>query len=117
MRFYEVTKYISLTSHVNGVYAFIVNDAYFSSLPEDIQTILVEETKNWSDIQRQMNRDQEAAGIDYIKEQGVEVLELTDEQVEEFKRLAEPVVDSYIPKIGEDIYQELQDAIAEVESN
>lgn len=117
MRFYEVTKYISLTSHVNGVYAFIVNDAYFSSLPEDIQTILVEETKNWSDIQRQMNRDQEAAGIDYIKEQGVEVLELTDEQVEEFKRLAEPVVDYYIPKIGEDIYQELKDAIAEVESN
>lgn len=117
MRFYEVTDYLTLTSHVNGVYAFITNDEYFSGLPEDVRTILTEEAENWSDVQRQMNREQEATGVDYIQEQGVEIIELTDDQLEEFKKLAEPVVEEYVPQIGEELYEELQEAISEVEGN
>lgn len=117
MRFYEVTKYISLNSHVYGAYAFIANDAYFQTLPEDLQTIIEEESKNWSAIEREFNRKQTADGIDLVKEHGVEVIELSEEQIAEFKELAQPVVESYREKIGAELFDELMEAIKQAEAN
>ncbi|WP_102347597.1 TRAP transporter substrate-binding protein [Bacillus sp. Marseille-P3661] len=117
MRFYEVTKYITLNSHVYGAYAFITNDDFFQTLPEDLQNIIVEESKNWSKIEREFNRKQTEEGIDLVKEQGVEVIELSDEQIAEFQELAMPVVESYRSQIGEELFDELMAAIAEAEAN
>lgn len=117
MRFYEVTKYISLNSHVYGAYAFIVNDSYFQTLPEDLQTIIQEEAKNWSTVEREMNRKQTEEGIDLVKENGVEVIELSEEQIAEFKKLAQPVVDSYRTQVGEELFDDLMEAIEQAEAN
>lgn len=117
MRFYEVTKYITLNAHVYGAYAFIVNDSFFQTLPEDLQTIIMEESKNWSKTEREFNRKQTEEGIDLIKEQGVEVTELSEEQINEFKELAKPIVDSYRTQIGEELFDELMEAIDQAEAN
>lgn len=117
MRFYEVTKYISLNSHVYGVYALIVNDGFFQTLPEDLQTIVKEESKNWSKTEREFNRQQTADGINLVKEQGVEVIELSDEQISKFQELAKPVVESYRTKIGAELFDELMEAVKKAEVN
>lgn len=115
MRFYEVTDYITLTSHVNGVYAFIANDEAFTELPEDLQVILNEEATNWSDIERQMNREQEEEGRKTIEEAGTEIIELTDEQIDEFRKASAPVLEEHIGDIGQELYDELQEAIDNVQ--
>src|SRR5690606_22108664 len=48
MKFYEVTKHLTLTSHVYGVYGFVINDDVYSSLPADLQELLEEEADKWA---------------------------------------------------------------------
>lgn len=115
MKFYEVTKYLSLTSHVYGVYAFIANDDFLNTLPEDLQELVLEEAKNWSGIERQMNRDQEAKGRDFLAENGMEVNDLTEEQREAFRVLTEPVIKEYRETLGEELVDGLLEAVKEAE--
>lgn len=116
MGFYEVTDYISLTSHVNGVYAFVINDSVYNNLPEDLQEILRKEAENWSDVEREMNREQEAEGRENIEASGVEIIELSDEQIDEFRKASESIVEEHVEKnIGQDIYNQLQEAITRIE--
>lgn len=44
-RIYEVLKYMSKTEHFQLINGLIVGEKWFSTLPEDLQTILIEETK------------------------------------------------------------------------
>lgn len=111
MKFYEVTKYMTLTSHVYGVYAFVINDSAYQKLPEDLQEILNEEAQNWAEIERQMNQDQEAKGREVVEEHGVEITELSDEEFNEFRDLATPVVQEYRDVVGADIFDLLMEKL------
>lgn len=111
MKFYEVTKYMTLTNHVYGVYAFVINESAYQGLPEDLQQILKEETQNWAEIERQMNQDQETEGRKVVEEHGVKVTELTDEQFNEFRDLATPVVQKYRDVVGAEIFDLLMEKL------
>lgn len=111
MKFYEVTKYLTLTSHVYGVYGFVINDDVYSSLPADLQQILEEEAEKWAVIEREMNQAQEEEGRKVMEEYGVEITELTDEQYNAFRDLAMPVVESYRDVVGADIYDLLMEKL------
>lgn len=92
MRYNEVNDHLTLSGHLYNPYLFIANDAFLQSLPEDLQRIISEEARNWTDIQRQMNRDQEAAGLDTLKNAGMEVIELTDEEKAAFQEATAGVI-------------------------
>jgi C4-dicarboxylate-binding protein DctP len=111
MKFYEVTKYMTLTSHVYGVYAFVINDDAYQSLPEDLQQILNEEAQKWAEVERQMNQDQEEEGRKVVEENGVTITELTDDQFNKFRDLAQPVVAEYRDVVGADIYDLLMEKL------
>ena len=117
MRFYEVNDYLTLDGHVYSTFTLIANDAFFQSLPEELQTILEEEALVWSDVQRDLNREQVAAGLDYLKEQGMEVVELSDEQRAAFQDATAPVIEEYRSILGDELVDGLFEAIAEAESN
>lgn len=42
-KYYEAVPYVILTGHVNAYYTFIFDSAFFNDLPEETQTILIEE--------------------------------------------------------------------------
>ena len=111
MKFYEVTKHLTLTSHVYGVYGFVINDDVYNSLPADLQQILEEEADKWAVIEREMNQEQEAEGRIVMEEYGVEITELTDEQYNAFRELATPVVESYRDVVGAEIYDLLMEKL------
>ena len=111
MKFYEVTKYITLTNHVFGAYAFIINDDVYNKLPSDLQAILKSEVEKWEKVERKMNQDQEISGRKTIEEYGVKVTELTDAQYAEFQKLAKPVTEGYRDTIGADIYDLLMEKL------
>lgn len=113
MKFHEVTKYMTLTSHVYGVYAFVINEDSYQNLPEDLQEILNEEAQNWAEIERQMNQDQEAEGRKVVEEYGVEITELSDEEFNQFRDLALPVVEEYRDVVGAEIYDLLMEKLKE----
>lgn len=111
MKFYEVTKHLTLTSHVYGVYGFVINDDVYSSLPADLQELLEEEADKWAVTEREMNQQQEEEGRKVMEEYGVEITELTDEQYNAFRELAAPVVESYRDVVGTDVYDLLMEKL------
>ncbi|HZO94611.1 MAG TPA: TRAP transporter substrate-binding protein [Candidatus Baltobacteraceae bacterium] len=51
-RFYEVQKYLTLSSHMWGGYWLIANDAWWKSMPPDIQGIVTKNASIYTDRQR-----------------------------------------------------------------
>ncbi|WP_252315907.1 DctP family TRAP transporter solute-binding subunit [Sinobaca sp. H24] len=115
MRFYEVNQYLTLDGHFYNTFTLIINNDYYESMPEDIQTIVQEEADTWSDDQRSRNRTQVEEGLEVIEEAGVEIIELTDEEKEEFQEKTQPVIEEYRSILGDELVDELFEAIEAAE--
>lgn len=106
MRFYEVQKYMSLDYHVYDPLAFIMNEETFKSLPEDVQKVLQEEALAWKDLERKMSEEQDARDLKYMAEQGLEITELSPEQLKAFKEATKSVYDMIAEKVGKELMEE-----------
>lgn len=85
--FGEVARYWSLTGHLKGDNSFLMSQAYFDGLPEDLQQIVLDAAA-------------EAAAFhgDYIDEQEADILtRLEDEGI----TVIEPDVESFMAKLDE----------------
>ncbi|WP_036191545.1 TRAP transporter substrate-binding protein [Marinobacterium lacunae] len=117
MRFYEVQKHLTLDGHVYSPFTFIVNNGFFESLPAEYQRIIQEEAKLWSTNERKLNAEQENAGVERLKQAGMEVVSLSDEVKGQFRESTTPVYNTYREKLGDDLIDELMNAVSEAESN
>ena len=104
-KFYEVQKYYSLTGHVYAATVVLVNDAFFTSLPEDLQDILVEGAVRYRTYQRELSQKQDEEMIAKLREAGMEVNELTEEQKQLFIEKTLPVYDQFADQIGADLIE------------
>ena len=116
MRFYEVQKYMTLDGHVYNPFTFIVNDEFFQRLPANYQTIIEEEAELWSKKQRELNIEQENVGVDKLKAEGMDVVNLSDDIKERFRETASPVYETYRDRLGNDLIDELMAAVSAAES-
>ena len=73
----EVQKYLSLTGHMYDVCIFICNTEWFESLPEEYQTIIMEEAANAREIELQEN--DEDVILQRLIDAGMEVNEVDKE--------------------------------------
>lgn len=96
-RVHEVQKYLSVSNYMAGPDPFIVNLAWYESLPPDLQTVFdsaARETMVYSD---RMNRESEGVYLEKL----AEVLEtnwIEGEALERFRRAVEPVYEILISK-------------------
>ena len=90
MKWYEVQDYLIKSNHIMYLEGVFMNDRSFSKLPEDLQLILTEtiaEMHNYAyELQDKANSEAEK-----ILAENVEVVELTDEALAQFKAAALPV--------------------------
>lgn len=70
----EVQKYLSLTGHMYDAGPFVVNTAWFESLPAEYQQIIKEEALNLRALELELN--DEGKYLDMLKEAGMEVNEV-----------------------------------------
>jgi TRAP-type C4-dicarboxylate transport system substrate-binding protein len=71
-------------------------------LPEDLRTIFLEVIAEESAKTRELTRKQHDVQVTAAKEAGVEFIELSDTELKELKKLAEPVLEKWGQKIGPD---------------
>ena len=116
MRFYEVQEHLTLDGHVYNPFTFIVNNDFFTSLPEEYQSILEEEARNWSDIERQLNTQQVERGIQTLKDSGMKIVELSDQEKQAFRDETQPVYDMYREQLGEEVIDDLLKSVNEAET-
>lgn len=105
MKFNEVQKYYSLTGHVQGILANVINDKFFTSLSEEQQKIVQEgATKFLVQGQRQMEIDDTAMFLTKLADGGMIINEITPENHQKFVEALKPMYEKYSKEIGQDMF-------------
>ncbi|MCL6269624.1 TRAP transporter substrate-binding protein DctP [Sansalvadorimonas sp. 2012CJ34-2] len=117
MKWYEVQDYLVMSNHIMYLEGVFLNDKYFNALPADLQAIMsetIDEMHGYAyELQEKANNDAAKVLADNL-----EVIELSDPQLAEFKEAALPVRDYFKNNAGErpaQILEKLEDEIKEFE--
>ena len=100
---YEVTDYLTLTSHFQLLTGLVISNQWFQELPSEYQTILMEESYEAGKVASQTVLDNDATYLEQLQENGIE---LVDADIDAFVEAAESTYD----ELG---YRELKDKIDE----
>lgn len=107
-KLYEVQKYLSLTGHVYTNCPYLISKSFLDSVPEDLQKIVRDAATNTVVEQRKMTNQQEQELISKLKDNGMEINELTTEQKEEFVKAAESVYEDFISENGSELLDKIR---------
>lgn len=104
-RIYEVIDYVVKTNHFQLINGIIVGEKWFETLPEDLQKILLEETKA---VAEENAREIESLQTEYEEKMVSEGMEIIEPNVEEFKKAADKAYEvlGYV-ELREKIYNEI----------
>lgn len=94
-KFYEVQDYFIFTNHVYSGAAITINEEFYSTLPEDIQQILIEEGERCGELSISLGRERIGEYVKTMEDFGVDVSELSDELQTEFKKAAMKIWDEF----------------------
>jgi len=78
--FYEVQAYMTDLSHTFDVTCFSINDAFYQSLPADLQAVIDQAAAEATVLERQLSIDLEAEYMQTIENGGCQITHLTDDQ-------------------------------------
>ena len=105
-KFYEVVKYLSLTSHVYSVNANLINKAFYEGLSADLQTIVADGVKTTLvDAQRANESENDAVYIQKLKDAGMIVNEVSPESMLKFREAVAPMYTEYQAKINPELFK------------
>jgi TRAP-type C4-dicarboxylate transport system substrate-binding protein len=88
-------KYINDTAHSLFLTSIIANQDFFKSLPKETQEIMVEATKNAARLEREETVAEIPGVIAKCKAEGVEVVRMSQGEIEKFKTATSEVYDMY----------------------
>ena len=100
-KFYEQAKHLTLTGHWFLPKAVRVNAAWLDSLPQDLQDIVRSTAKEAFAEQRKINRAKAADTLEELKKLGVEVHELSKEELAKMEEITAKLYDDFGSKSPE----------------
>lgn len=101
-RLYEVQKYMVLDQHYYVNCPYIISEKCWESLSEEDQKIVQDATTKTVNAQRKMLNELEKKYLDTLKEGGIEVVELSEQEKQKFKDATKSVYDIYTNRFGEE---------------
>jgi len=104
MKFTEVNKYATLTSHILTECPVVVNKRFWNSLKPDQQKLFRDAAQVQIKVNREANAKNRLEAVEKVKGQGVDVVVLTDAEKEAFERVVQPVHEKYRGIYGADWY-------------
>lgn len=110
-KLYEVQKYLTLTGHVYTQCPYLISKSFFETLPEDLQKVVRDAAADCIKEQRIQCNNQEQEYVQSLKDNGMEINELTGEQRQAFVDAVQPVYDDYVKQYGGDMLTKIQDEI------
>lgn len=110
-KFYEVQKYLTITQHVYSPWIVTASKVWWDKLSEDEKNILRQAAEAARDFERKDSRESSDRALAYLKEQGMEVNELPEAEVQKMREKVQPVVEKYQQELGEAVVNELFEAI------
>jgi len=100
-KLWEVMDTITVTNHANIEFVVVVNQDWWNDLSSDIQ----EHIRDAAEVAQSAVRDRmasiEAAAYESAKTNGMTVVEISADELETWKSVAQPVYDNYIDATGD----------------
>ena len=105
---YEVSKYMTITNYATGPDPFLVNLAWYATLPSDLQETFDEVAQEAIVLSDRLNREKEQEYIGKLADK-LEINFVTDADLEPFRQAVQPVYQHYIDK-GDFTWEEIEQA-------
>lgn len=111
-KIYEVQKYLTNWHYSYDALVVAVNKDVWNSFPADIQDQIKKAAEDSMAWEIELSRKSIDEGIQLLKDKGVEVTDLSPEELVPFKEKTKPVFDKYAEKVGKDIVAAFEETIA-----
>ncbi|MDR2088709.1 MAG: TRAP transporter substrate-binding protein [Clostridiales Family XIII bacterium] len=102
-KLYEVLKYYTVSGQCYAASALVASEAWWQSLPEDLQKIIEEVSLEYCDLERQAMSGVEEEYLALIEESGTEIYTLPPEEKERFREACMAVWDEFADTFGPEI--------------
>lgn len=106
-RFYEVQKYLTVTQHVYGANIFLISSKFWDTLTDEEKEIITRAGEEAKEYQRVVEQEQSGEFLNLLKEKGMKITELTEEEKQAFRDKVQPIYEKYSKLIGEELVNEL----------
>lgn len=111
MKFHEVQNYLTLTGHTYSPWPVVVNKSFYDKLPEDLQKVVKDAVIETRDFNRQLSKEDEQKSLQLLKEVGMEVTELSEEQKQQFKQAMNEIYVDVKADVGDEFYNKLMNEV------
>ncbi|MGH2316677.1 DctP family TRAP transporter solute-binding subunit [Planococcus sp. SE5232] len=110
-KFDEVQDYMTIMNHTRVDYAVFTNTEFWESMNDETKEIVQAGLDEGTAVAREEATSLNEEALELIRERGlVEIIELTPEQIEEFRTALEPIYDEFEDEIGADVYEAAREA-------
>ncbi len=100
-KLWEVMDTITVTNHANIEFVVVVNQEWWNGLPAELQSDIQKAASVAQSAVRNQMAEIEANAYKAAEENGMNVVELSNEELAAWKSVAQPVYDSYIKAAGD----------------
>ena len=97
----EVQPYYTLTRHMYSVLGFVASKRTFDNLPSDLQEVLRDTIAELTPVQREYSRQKAVELLEQMEEDGVQITELSEEELAKFQESALETYEQLAPEIGQ----------------
>lgn len=98
--FYDVQDYLTITNHVYSPASLFMNIDVWNDLSNEHQRIILKAAEEGRDLNRKLNAEEDELLINKLEERGMDVYELSEEEMEEFQNKTLPVYERLIEDLG-----------------
>lgn len=109
-KLYEVQSHVMLTAHVHACFHWLMSDKVLTSLPKDLQDIVLKSAAEASRYGDKITKEQEEDTKKKLAEKGMKVVPV---DVRPFMAKAQPAVEKIRLKWAKGVYEEVQKISAE----
>lgn len=113
-KFYEVQKYAATTGHVYNPLVAIFSKKIWDKLTEDERRIVQEAATEAGLYERKVSREANEKSMQTLRGEGMQITELSGEEIDRMRQKVKPVTDKYTQSIGPDLVAEVQAEIQKV---
>lgn len=103
-RLYEQQDYVVNTNHLPHLLSLIVSDEFYNSLPEETQQIITQAAETAKEKARTASDERIAEKQKVIEDSGTQIVDLSDELIQEIRDASQPVYDSIKKVVSSEIY-------------
>jgi tripartite ATP-independent transporter DctP family solute receptor len=111
-KFYEVQQYLTVTNHVYSPWIVTASKRWWDGLSQAEQGVLMAAAKKARDFERLDTREEAAKALAQLKANGMQVNEISPDEVQRMRETAQPAIQQVIDTVGQPLFDSVQAELA-----